>query len=46
MYYLHHHDERQAIAARARERVLAEHTHAHRLQALEAYMKPLFGVKP
>ena len=45
LYYLHHEDERKAITARARERVLAEHTHAHRLQTLEAYMKPLFGVK-
>jgi spore maturation protein CgeB len=44
-YYLQHREERQAIATRARARVLAEHTHAHRLRALEAYMKPLFGVQ-
>lgn len=43
-YYLQHDEERRSIAERARARVLAEHTHAHRLRALEAYMKPLFGV--
>lgn len=43
-YYLAHADERRTITGRARERVLANHTHAHRLQALEAFMKPRFGV--
>lgn len=43
-YYRHHPEERKAITNHARERILANHTHAHRLQALEAYMKPLFGV--
>lgn len=42
-YYLHHHEERASLILRARERVLANHTHAHRLQALEAFMKPRFG---
>lgn len=33
-YYLDHEDERLAMAARARERVLREHTWAHRAQSI------------
>jgi Glycosyl transferases group 1 len=33
-YYLDHPDERRAIAARARERVLAEHTYEHRVREI------------
>ena len=33
-YYLHHEEERRAMAARARERVLAEHTYTHRMARL------------
>lgn len=33
-YYLEHEEERVAIAARARKRVLAEHTYAHRAAAI------------
>jgi len=33
-HYLAHPDEREAVAARGREKVLAEHTYAHRMQAL------------
>lgn len=43
-YYLKHPEARAAIVNRARERVLAEHTHRHRLQALEAFLKPRFGM--
>jgi spore maturation protein CgeB len=42
-YYLKHPEERAAITRKARERVLTEHTHRHRLQALEAFLKPRFG---
>ena len=35
-YYLKHAGERQAIAARARQRVLAEHTYARRIESLLA----------
>ncbi len=44
-YYLNHPEERESIVNRARTRVLAEHTHRHRLQSLETYLKPRFGVK-
>ncbi len=44
-YYLKRPEERAAIVERARARVLSEHTHRHRLQGLEAYLKPRFGVK-
>ncbi|MCF6286814.1 MAG: glycosyltransferase [Candidatus Hydrogenedentes bacterium] len=44
-YYLKRPEERAAIVGRARAHVLAEHTHRHRLQSLEAYLKPRFGVK-
>lgn len=44
-YYRQHPEERKTITNHARERILANHTHVHRLQALEAYMKPLFGVR-
>ena len=41
-YYLEHPDERLAITQRARTRILNEHTHAHRLQGLEAFLKECF----
>ncbi len=44
-WYLKHPEERAAYVRNARKRVLAEHTHRHRLQALEAYLKPRFGVR-
>jgi spore maturation protein CgeB len=39
-YYLAHPDERAAIAARGRARVLAEHTFAHRVQRIFAELLP------
>lgn len=42
-YYLTHHTERQSIALRARERVLACHTWAHRLQTLLEHMRQVYG---
>lgn len=44
-WYLKHPEERAAFVHQARKRVLAEHTHRHRLQTLEAYLKPRFGVR-
>ncbi len=44
-WYLKHPEERAAYVRNARKRVLAEHTHRHRLQTLEAYLKPRFGVR-
>jgi spore maturation protein CgeB len=38
-YYLEHEDERLAMAARARERVLREHTWAHRAQSIIQALK-------
>jgi len=38
-YYLNHPQERTAITARARKRVLGQHTHRHRLQTLEAFLR-------
>jgi spore maturation protein CgeB len=35
-YYLDHPDERNAVTERARERVLAEHTYTHRMEAMLA----------
>ncbi len=42
-YYLAHPAERRAVIQKARARVLAEHTHAHRLQLLETFMKERFA---
>jgi len=39
VYYLAHPQERTAIVRRAQRRIAEHHTHAHRLQALEAYLK-------
>jgi spore maturation protein CgeB len=44
-HYLARPEARSAIVERARARVLSEHTHRHRLQALENYLKPRFGVR-
>jgi spore maturation protein CgeB len=38
-------EERQAIGARARRRVLAEHTAGHRAAALERYLAELADAK-
>jgi len=38
-HYLAHPDERLPIIERAQRRVAAHHTHAHRLEALEGYLK-------
>lgn len=42
-YYLDHPGERHKIATRARERVLACHTWAHRLKALAEKMQEIYG---
>jgi len=39
-------DERVAIGARARQRVLARHTAAHRAAELEAYARAVLGTNP
>lgn len=42
-WYLQHPEERRKIILRGQKRVLAAHTHAHRLGALESYLKAHFG---
>lgn len=42
-YYLRRPDERAAIVRAARRRILAEHTHAHRLRGLEAFLKERYA---
>ncbi|WP_051617203.1 CgeB family protein [Desulfonatronovibrio hydrogenovorans] len=42
-YYLKNPDQRNEVAARARKRVLDEHTYDHRLRALCAQMKKIYG---
>ena len=42
-HYLANHTERQAVARRARKRVLACHTWAHRLQTLLQHMRQVYG---
>ena len=42
-HYLANHTERQAVALRARKRVLACHTWAHRLQTLLQHMRQVYG---
>lgn len=44
-YYRSRPDERAAIVRRARKRILENHTHAHRLLGLEAYLKDHFAQK-
>lgn len=44
-YYLAHPQERSACAARARERTLAEHTYAHRAQAMLDYLLEHHGAR-
>lgn len=39
-YYLHHDDERRAIAEQGRAEVLRKHTYAHRLRQMEADLRP------
>jgi spore maturation protein CgeB len=39
-------EERAAIGARARQRVLARHTAAHRAAELEAYARAVLGINP
>ena len=41
-YYLKHPEARLPIIERGQRRVLAKHTHAHRLSALEAFLKTVF----
>lgn len=41
-WWLDHPDEREKTVARARKRVLENHTHAHRLRELEAFLKARF----
>ena len=38
-YYLNHETERRALAEKARQRVLAEHTYRHRLASLIETMR-------
>lgn len=42
-YFLAHPEERERIAARARERVLREHTYEQRMKSLVKYMEDNFG---
>lgn len=42
-HYLANHTERQTVAQRARKRVLACHTWAHRLQTLLQHMRQVYG---
>ena len=42
-YYLAHPEQRAAIAARARTKVLAEHRYTHRLATIAAAMRQRFG---
>ncbi len=42
-YYLRHPEERTAMVLRAQRRITAHHTHAHRLLALEAFLKERFA---
>lgn len=42
-YYLKHPEERQRIIAKARQRILAEHTYEHRLEALFTAMRDIYG---
>lgn len=42
-YFLKHLEERRAIVMRAQRRIAAEHTHAHRLRTLEAYLKDRYA---
>ncbi|MBI1320408.1 MAG: glycosyltransferase [Candidatus Hydrogenedens sp.] len=44
-YYLPREDERRAIAARARERALAEHTYEHRAQAMLDFLIERHGAR-
>ena len=37
-YYLAHPNERRTVVQHAQRRIAAQHTHAHRLEALEAYL--------
>lgn len=39
LYYLEHEKEREEIAQAAREKILAEHTYAHRWRVMEPYIK-------
>ncbi len=42
-YYLAHPEVQLAIIERAQRRIAAHHTHAHRLQTLETYLKSLYA---
>jgi len=44
-YYVPREDERRAIAARAQERALAEHTYAHRAQAMLDFLLERHGTR-
>ncbi len=41
-HYGNHPDERRAMIVKARQRILAEHTYGHRLQAVAAWLKQSF----
>lgn len=36
-------NERRRVVAKAQARIMAQHTHAHRLKALEGYLRNIFG---
>jgi spore maturation protein CgeB len=42
-YYLKHPKQRIPIVQRAQQRITGHHTHAHRLQALEAYLRQRYA---
>ncbi len=42
-YYLAHPKEREAITAKARKRILSEHTWAHRIQSILKNMRNIYG---
>ncbi|MCP4639057.1 MAG: glycosyltransferase [bacterium] len=42
-YYLARPDERAALVRAAQRRIAAHHTHAHRLKALEVYLKSVYA---
>ena len=42
-YYLKRPEERERVIRAAQKRIAAHHTHAHRLQSLEAYLKERYA---
>ncbi|HOJ34264.1 MAG TPA: glycosyltransferase [Candidatus Hydrogenedentes bacterium] len=42
-YYLKHPEERAQVVRAAQQRILKEHTHAHRLKSLETFLKDIYA---